>query len=577
MFLKSRNVRNLKFNKLVLFLGLIFIVTIVLSGVASAATAKGTVKNTTTVKSEGVPNIIPSVSASPPGGTFPESVTVSLGGNTAGTIYYYTYNPALVPSIEHTWHTYTGPLTFTQNTAIDFYKDSGLFGTTSIHTEKYYITHITPSVSASPKGGTYDNTVTVTLSGTNVDTIIYETWDPNSNINVVNWKTYTGSLTFTKDTAIDFYGTGSYGTTSTYTEKYYINKVTPTVWASPKGGTFNNNVKVTLNGNYVDRIDYYTYDPHTGMKESDWQKYTGPLTFTKDTAINFCGTGKFGDSLNIIEKYYINNPPLPYVYADPEIGVDGYAYFLDSVTVTLVGKSVDTIKYHTYNPSNPPKVYIWQTYTGPLTFTSNTAIDFYGTGPKGTTSVSTAKYDITTVNASPKGGKYNKNVIVTLSGHVINIYYVALDPSYTGKFTWKIYTGPITITKNTALSFYGTSEFGNTKTKTEKYYIIASLDKTPPKIISSVPAFSVPISNSITQLSFKFSENVIPKSMWISIIGSGQTIPFTWKVNGKVLTLTLKSKLKKGIHYTVTLHTGAVTDKASNKLAAKTISFTTKK
>ena len=56
---------------------------------------------------------------------------------------------------------------------------------------------------------------------------------------------------------------------------------------------------------------------------------------------------------------------------------------------------------------------------------------------------------------------------------------------------------------------------------------------------------------------------------------SGISIPFTSTITGSTLILKPKSSLAHGTKYTITLHTGSITDMAGNGLKVFSTRFTT--
>ncbi len=73
-----------------------------------------------------------------------------------------------------------------------------------------------------------------------------------------------------------------------------------------------------------------------------------------------------------------------------------------------------------------------------------------------------------------------------------------------------------------------------------------------------------------------FNENIkASSSFWIELkTSNGKSVKITKSISGKVLSIT-HAKLAANTKYKLIIHTGAVTDKASNPVAAKTYTFTT--
>ncbi len=79
-------------------------------------------------------------------------------------------------------------------------------------------------------------------------------------------------------------------------------------------------------------------------------------------------------------------------------------------------------------------------------------------------------------------------------------------------------------------------------------------------------------------ITITFSEPIKAGNMWIELKNSKKTeIPFTKTINGKTLNITPSTLLSKGVGYTVTIHTGSVTDLAGNPVSLFGVIFTTTK
>ena len=101
-------------------------------------------------------------------------------------------------------------------------------------------------------------------------------------------------------------------------------------------------------------------------------------------------------------------------------------------------------------------------------------------------------------------------------------------------------------------------------------------DSTAPTIKTKDPtnkATNVAVNKTIK---FTFSESVKIGNGWIELKdNSGNSIPFTTNINSNVLTITPTTNLTKGTTYTLTLHTGSLTDLSGNTLSIGGTTFTT--
>ena len=97
-----------------------------------------------------------------------------------------------------------------------------------------------------------------------------------------------------------------------------------------------------------------------------------------------------------------------------------------------------------------------------------------------------------------------------------------------------------------------------------------------PTIVSSNPANKAINVKTNQVITVKFSKSVKAGSLWIELKNSnGTSIPLTFTINGTVLTIN-HPVLSYGT-YTLSLHTGSLTDLTGNKLAVCGFSFTVNK
>jgi methionine-rich copper-binding protein CopC len=97
-----------------------------------------------------------------------------------------------------------------------------------------------------------------------------------------------------------------------------------------------------------------------------------------------------------------------------------------------------------------------------------------------------------------------------------------------------------------------------------------------PTIVTSNPANNAINVGTNQVITVTFSKSITAGTRWIELKNSnGTSIPLTFSINGKVLTIN-HPVLSYG-KYSLTLHTGSVTDLTGNKLAVCGFSFTVNK
>lgn len=187
----------------------------------------------------------PTVTANPPSGTtFTESVTVTLMSTQGADIHYTT--DGSTPSSSSA--TYSTPLTFTETTTLKTYV--GNSNGSNIQTFTYTKNSggdVKPVVTASPAGGEFTGSVSVTLSVNPAGVPIHYS---TSGTATASSPVYSSALTFTETTTLSTYvenGAGSNTQSFTYTKQggpdnthyvYYDGTFSaPQVWAWVDGNT----------------------------------------------------------------------------------------------------------------------------------------------------------------------------------------------------------------------------------------------------------------------------------------------------------------------------------------------------
>ncbi len=219
----------------------------------------------------------------PAGGTFTDSVSVTLSTNTVGASIYYTLDGS-DPTTGSTL--YSSPFTLTSSGTVKAraflggYNDSGI--ASAVFTINTIQTVETPTIT--PAGGTFTDSVSVTLSTNTVSASIYYTLDGSDPT--------TGSTLYSSPFTVSSSGTvkaraflGGYNDSGIASAVFTINPIptveTPTI--APAGGTFTDSVSVTLSTNTVSASIYYTLDgsdPTTGST-----LYSSPFTVSSSGTV----------------------------------------------------------------------------------------------------------------------------------------------------------------------------------------------------------------------------------------------------------------------------------------------------
>ena len=131
-------------------------------------------------------------------------------------------------------------------------------------------------------------------------------------------------------------------------------------------------------------------------------------------------------------------------------------------------------------------------------------------------------------------------------------------------------------TSNTTSSNITTNSTANLTATASSFSALSTADNTVPTVKSIDPsskAVNVAVNKTIK---VTFSESIKTGTGWIELKDSnGKTVSFTKSISGNVLTIKPTSNLTKGTTYTLTIHTGSLTDLSGNPVALYGSTFTT--
>gem|GEM_PF-3594572 len=298
--------------------------------------------------------------ASPTGGTYSSPQSVTLSTTTSGAFIHYTTDGS-TPTTGSTL--YSGAITISQNTQLRAIAEKlGMTTSDAMSVENYYIEASIPT--ASPAGGTYSSSQSVTLSTTTSGATIHYTTDgsaPSGSSTL-----YSGAIEISQNTNLKAIAHKSgMNISDAMNEIYVIKNATPT--ASPAGATFTSAQSVTLSTATSGASIYYTIDGSVPTASSTL--YSGAITVGASETIKAIALKSgMGNSDVMSESYVIN---IPGVVSTPTASPSGGTYTSDQ-TVSLSTSTSGATIYYTNNGSDPT---ISSTqYTGPLSITSSTTL-----------------------------------------------------------------------------------------------------------------------------------------------------------------------------------------------------------
>ena len=179
-----------------------------------------------------------------------------------------------------------------------------------------------------------------------------------------------------------------------------------------------------------------------------------------------------------------------------------------------------------------------------------------------------------TANVSTSGGLYNTNKVVTITMNVPGNIYYTLNGTTPTTSSAK-YTKPLTISATTVLKYLAVDLTGN---KSPVYTQTYTIDKIPPKVLSTSPKNLAQNISRTAAITLKFSENIKTSTNWSKIyvkdLNTGKIITISKIISGN--TLTIKTGTKSANHwYQIYLPAAVVKDNAGNNNIITTFKYKT--
>ena len=374
---------------------------------------------------------------------------------------------------------YVSPISLRRDTVVRYFAKDRYGNLSPEQVAKYMVRldSIPPVSTASPKGGKYFHPVSVRLK-TEEGGVIYYTTDgtkPNTGSAV-----YKAPVAMRKKTTIRFFAVDEAGNAEVARKEVYdikIDNTKPVTLAEPSGGLFKEPVVVSLSAEKGTRV-YYTIDGSRPTTRSD--RYSKPVRFTRSGVLRFFAVDEAGNKEGVREESYIIDTQPPTVKADPAPGA-----FAGPVRVVLKSSERGAIRYETGGGEAGLSSIL---YKGPLNISGTAIISFIAVDEAGNKSRAvTGEYVIDTVAPEavprPPGGNYSGRIRVKIEPSEPSDIFYTTDGSRPSEDS-SVYKGPITINRNTTLSYIAVDRVGNRSTPQSQRYI---LDSTPPKTRAEPP------------------------------------------------------------------------------------------
>ncbi|HEX8440641.1 chitobiase/beta-hexosaminidase C-terminal domain-containing protein, partial [Archangium sp.] len=303
----------------------------------------------------------PTVSASPPGGTYDGARTVTLTCDDAGgsgcAALHYTLDGATPTTGSPR---YTGPLSLSANTTLRFFAMDAAGNLASVHTERYVIDLLAPTTTARPAGGTYNSRQDVTLScddgvGTGCAATHY-TLNGATPTPLSPRYTEGTVLPISANTTLKFLSVDAAGHTEpVQTQTYVIDTTPPTTTASPGAGTYGGTRNVTLScadeAGSGCKVTYYTTNGTAPGPGSPQYEAGKPLPITANTVVRFLSVDHAGNTESVqVLEYKIDVLP-PVTTASPAGGA--YNAARDVTLACTDATSTCEATYYTLDGTTP--------------------------------------------------------------------------------------------------------------------------------------------------------------------------------------------------------------------------------
>lgn len=414
--------------------------------------------------------------ASPPGGTYATTQTVTLTASKAATISYKINGGASIP--------YGGPITIAGPattvltfTSLDVASHQEV---TNIATYVFDTTAptTTASINATPVNGIFysaQSALTVSLTSNPLTSTIYYTTTGTAPTTLSTKYTVpfpipvTGTLTTSN---VQFFATDAVGNKEVVqSQKYSIIAINTT--ASPAGGAYRSAQVVTLASNDSTAVIYYTTDGTDPTTASSQYNPATHIAIAASTILKFRAMDANGKLEQTKTQTYTIDNLAPTTTASPVGGT-----YASPQTVTLTPNDLNATIYYTTTGIAPTTSST--KYTGPITISKTTTLMYFAIDPAGNSEVNrTELYTIDAVapvtTASVLTGTYASVQSVTLTSDdpKASIYFTTNGTIPTTSSTK--YTAPILISSSAKLQYFAVDTAGNKESVKEQNYTITTL------------------------------------------------------------------------------------------------------
>jgi predicted Zn finger-like uncharacterized protein len=381
--------------------------------------------------------------ASPSGGQFDQTQTVSLSCDTPDAAIYYTLDNSdpTESSLK-----YTEPIEIAESTTLKARAFKDEWEPSDIVTADFTISRAVAAPVASPSGGQFDQAQTVSLSCDTPEATLYYTLD-NSDPTEASSK-YGETIEVAESTTLKARAfKDEWEPSDIVTADFTISRAVATPVASPSGGQFDQTQMVSLSCDTPDAAIYYTLDNSDPTESS--LKYTEPIEIAESTTLKARAFKDQWEPSGIAIADFTISRTVATPVASPSGG-----QFDQTQTVSLSCDTPDAAIYYTLDNSDPTENS--SKYEGSIEIAESTTLKARAFKdqwePSGIAIADfTISRTVATPVASPSGGQFDQTQTVSLSCDTPDaaIYYT-LDNSDPTENSSK-YEGSIEIAESTTL------------------------------------------------------------------------------------------------------------------------------
>ncbi|WP_284985972.1 chitobiase/beta-hexosaminidase C-terminal domain-containing protein [Arthrobacter sp. fls2-241-R2A-172] len=256
----------------------------------------------------GTDNVAPSVTPTPPGGTYSVGQTVTLTANETATIYYTT--DGSTPTT--TSNKYTAPLTLSGPLTLKYFAVDSANNASAVATQTYSTGPDTtkPIVTANPAGGAYAAGTSITLTANELNSVIKYTTDGTDPVTA--GLVYTAPITFpgTGPMTLKYFATDPAGNASDVASQTYTvpaDTTAPTVTANPTSRPLASGATISLSANEAGTTIYYTTDGSTptATESATNFKYATPIVMGNSALVlKYIGVDPAGNTSAVATQTY---------------------------------------------------------------------------------------------------------------------------------------------------------------------------------------------------------------------------------------------------------------------------------